>query len=177
MGLSIDWTEYENLSDREEYDAVGQLIDQVKALVAAHRAEVVHRMTRQQEDKEVAAILGISRQRVGQLRVRHEQSMNNLTMDYGSWGTYSDGSSRTLPAYIEEVLGAQGDLNLGDFDTDAIAEEYRAAINSALPEGISLSGSTFHGPVPMADGIRDEIRGVVAAVDLWEIIARHDQNA
>ncbi|MFI7096762.1 hypothetical protein [Streptomyces lydicus] len=74
MALTIDWTEYGNLSPRQQYDAAGDLIDEVKALVAARRARIAHDLAQEHGAIDAAAILGISDKRVYQLAARYRAS-------------------------------------------------------------------------------------------------------
>lgn len=73
--VSVDWDAVDALSPRAAYDAIGALIPQVSRMVAVKRAELVWDLTcRQGYSREAAAgVLGISAQRVGQLRDRHQR--------------------------------------------------------------------------------------------------------
>jgi hypothetical protein len=61
---------------------------------------------------------------------------------------------------------------------DLIEDEYRAAINAALPEGISLVGDEFLiDPDIDVEDVRDTISDAIAAMGedpLAEIVLRHD---
>lgn len=74
MALNIDWTEYGNLTPREQYDAAGELIDEVKALVAARRCRIAHDLALEHGAIEAASVLGISDKRVYQLAARYRES-------------------------------------------------------------------------------------------------------
>src|SRR5690606_27970268 len=68
---------------------------------------------------------------------------------------------------------------------DDSGEEYRNAINAALPAGIALAGSEFFGPAeldpaewagyPVTSDGRLDIAAIVAEVDLGEIVAKFDE--
>lgn len=173
MGLVIDWTEYEKLTPREEYDAIGKLIDEVKAAVAARRAEIAHDVAMQLGDEDAGRVLGISRQRVGQLRTRHAQTLTRDETTYLEWAAANDAGARRFDGYVRQVM-VGGGLAPEAFDMDALLGDYRAAIEAALPEGVVFTGSAFVGPAPTPPGVHDEIRAAVASVDLWEIVARYD---
>ena len=97
-----------------------------------------------------------------------ETIMTTVTAEYGSWNTLS-GTGLGEPA--ESVAAALGEF-AGDYDIDALTAEYVAAINSALPDGVSLNGREFYGPYPRREV---GIRAVVEAIDFWEIAARHEK--
>ncbi|MEU3990147.1 hypothetical protein AB0F24_17520 [Streptomyces platensis] len=74
MALTINWTEHDNLTPREQYEAAGTLIDEAKALVAARRCRIAHDLAQERGAAEAAAILGISDKRIYQLAARYRQS-------------------------------------------------------------------------------------------------------
>lgn len=102
--------------------------------------------------------------------------MIEATTSYGSWGTYRN--QPTLDAEVHAALGDQAD----EFDTDAIADEYRRAINDALPEGVELHGDELYGPCDQAGqwtvwfGAHEFEQAVDVDVDFWEIAARHERD-
>ena len=64
------------------------------------------------------------------------------TTYYGAWGEHGDGCLTVK----DHVTGALGEF-AGDYDIDAIIEDYQDAINAALPDGVALSrGVEFYGP-------------------------------
>lgn len=99
------------------------------------------------------------------------------TTSYGSWANY-----RTQPTVDAEVLAALGD-QANDFDVDAITDEYRQAINDALPAGIELHGDELYGPCDRQGGWTvwfgqpefDQAADV--DTDFWEIASRHEVDA
>lgn len=99
------------------------------------------------------------------------EAIMTTTTTYGSWITSGDG---TL-TIEDSITGALGDYS-GDFDVEGLIQAYRAAIDEALPETISLCGNEFIGAYPMPDDATDQIRAAVATVDLWEIAPRFDRS-
>lgn len=101
------------------------------------------------------------------------------TTSYGTWCTKVDDLALTVEQTIYETIG-----NADEYDIDAIAADYRAAINEALPEGVTLAGNEFIGPYYAEDAtwgpeLEDEdgrldIKAIVLGVDLWAIAAKHE---
>ncbi|MDG4784368.1 type II toxin-antitoxin system prevent-host-death family antitoxin [Micromonospora sp. WMMD1102] len=108
-----------------------------------------------------------------------EQTMTTTT-SYGTWAN-ADGSHLTVE---DSVVVALGD-HVSDYDVDAVAADYRAAINDALPDSVSLSGNDFYGPAhdrefdgyPLTEHGDLDLSAIVNGVDFWEIAARHDRTA
>lgn len=110
------------------------------------------------------------------------------TRDYGTWNNHGDRYNLSVEASIGDAI------NGGDADwrermessgaLDRIADDYRDAINDALPRGVALCGNDFYGPAysedcdwdgyPVTDTGGLDIREIVEGVDLGEIIERHD---
>jgi hypothetical protein len=90
------------------------------------------------------------------------------TTSYGTWVNAGDRYALTVEQTIQEAFGGWGTEG---FDVDAIVRDYRAAINEALPNGITLAGEEFLGPWPR---VAVDIAACVAGVDLWPIIERHN---
>lgn len=104
------------------------------------------------------------------------------TTSYGTWLNHGDDTNDTVGGTILDAV------NGGDREwiermeasgaLERIEDDYRAAINAALPERVSLLRSNeFQGPKFEADYTwKDdfEIKDVVKGVDLQEIIDRHD---
>lgn len=97
-----------------------------------------------------------------------------VTTEIGNWWSLT-GSDSSVTNTVRNYLGDFVD----DFDVDAIADDYRDAINDLLPEYIWLAGDTLYGPYePPADWDPDW------TVDFWErveieidfdaIVQRHD---
>lgn len=107
------------------------------------------------------------------VRVHDIKGITVAICAYASWsdvmGPYETAVS--LDADIAWVLDDVADT-LSDDGVDQIIAEYRAAINAALPEGLTLCGDTFY-----TDRGQDgrysnfSIRYAVGAVDLWAIAA------
>lgn len=170
MGLTIDWAEYDDLDPRAQYDAIGKIIDDAKAAVAAKRAQIAADRLQTIGAPAASAELGISGTRVYQLAARHRANTAQETTEYAIWDDTIPGG-RTLRDTIDAVLGDSADT----FDVDAIEEDYRSAVNAELDDrGIVLAGEVFYGPYPRPAEAREMIAGAVDAVDLGEILARHD---
>lgn len=102
-----------------------------------------------------------------------------ITTSYGTWCTKVDDLALTVEQTIAETLG-----DADEYDIDAIAADYRTAINKALPEGVTLAGNDFYGPYYTEDAtwgpeLEDEdgrldIKAIVLGVDLWAIAAKHE---
>lgn len=112
------------------------------------------------------------------------------TTTYGHWTTLVDHTSSTLERTVFEFIsGADRDWITALEESgalDRIIEDYREAINKALPPGVALSGDEFIGPFEHApdawagyptteDGDLD-IGAIVEAIDLGAIVARHDPD-
>jgi len=103
-----------------------------------------------------------------------------VTTSYGTWSNRVDPRALSVEQTIYEALGDYAD----DYDIDAIAADYRDAINMALPEGVTLAGDEFIGPYYAEDAtwgpeLEDEdgrldIKSIVDGVDLWAIVAKHE---
>lgn len=92
------------------------------------------------------------------------------TTEYGYWSNV--GNYREPIDEVRAFLAEFAD----EFDVDAIVSDYTAAINVALPEGVSLAGSSFHGPYSRNARPGDHletIRAAVATVDLAAIVEQH----
>jgi len=106
-----------------------------------------------------------------------------VTTSYGTWNNCVESGELTVEQSVLVALGDYAD----DYDIDAIAADYRAAINEALPEGVTLAGNEFFGPAHAADAtwgpeLEDEdghldIKSIVDSVDFWAIVAKHDTSA
>lgn len=104
-----------------------------------------------------------------------------VTTVYGTWTTRVDDMSTSLEQTVVAALGSYA----SDYDTDAIAVEYRAAINDALPDGVTLSGDEFIGPAVRDEGAFDGypldedgrlgLEAIVFGVRFQEIADRHER--
>jgi hypothetical protein len=102
------------------------------------------------------------------------------TTSYGTWNNRVESGELTVE---QSVLTALGDF-AHEYDLDAIAADYRNAINDALPSGVSLNGDEFYGPYytadrdfgdcPMDEDDRLDIKAIVETVDFWDIAAKHE---
>lgn len=101
------------------------------------------------------------------------------TTNYGSWYN-NEGHELTVEASVGTALGDYGH----EYDMDAIASDWRAAINAGLPDHVALSGDEFYGPAYEADQDFEgyeldedgnlDIKAIIEAIDFWEIAARHE---
>lgn len=102
------------------------------------------------------------------------------TMGYGSWNSRVRSSSPTLRGEVEAAL-----WNWPGIDVDAVEAEYRAAINAALPDSVSLCGDEFYGNAFAKDCVDQEgyphdeygsldIAAIVNSIDFWAIVERLD---
>ncbi|MFJ4473282.1 hypothetical protein ACIP2X_38110 [Streptomyces sp. NPDC089424] len=110
------------------------------------------------------------------------------TTSYGTWcnrvNQYSTSPDSDVVDYINggdsdwrELLEASGLLK-------EIRREYRAAINAALPDSVSLSGDEFIGPAHVEDGEFDgyltddngnlDLKAICEGIDLEPIVERND---
>lgn len=103
------------------------------------------------------------------------------TTTYGTWRTYTSDLSveATIDGYVAggdadwyERVRTSGAL-------ERMAEDFREAVNAALPEGVSLHGDEIYGPAYEQDRSWQgelDIRGIIDRVDLAAIVARHDPD-
>lgn len=107
-----------------------------------------------------------------------------VTTSYGTWYNRTGYGLTPSDAVTQAVNGGSTEW-LERMETagalDRIERDYRAAIDAALPRGISLVGNEFHGPdrsdpayQPPADEEVDDIKEAVESVDLTPIIEKHD---
>lgn len=104
------------------------------------------------------------------------------TTSYGTWNNRADSASLTVESTVAAALGDYA----GDHDVDAIATEYRRAINEALPGSVNLCGNEFIGPYHAEDCEFDDypadefysldIQEIVNGVDFWDIAAKYDKR-
>src|SRR5690606_22848142 len=112
------------------------------------------------------------------------------TTSYGHWTNIVEHTADTVEQTVSRFLTAADPDWAAELEEngvlDDIVEEYRNAINAALPAGITLAGSEFFGPVdfdpaewdggyPVTSDGRPDIAAIVAEVDLGEIVAKFDE--
>lgn len=106
----------------------------------------------------------------------------STTTSYGTWNNRVEHFALTVEQTVVEALGDYAH----EYDVEAIARDYRDAINKALPQGVTLAGDEFIGPhhpnprefegYPVDDrGVLD-IKAIVDTVDFWEIANRHERT-
>lgn len=103
------------------------------------------------------------------------------TTDFGTWNNHGDSSELTLEATVLMAING-GDSEWRErMETsgalEKIAAEYRAAINEALPEGVSLCGDQFYGPYYDEDRAWDgelDISEIIGGIDLFALVSKYD---
>lgn len=103
-----------------------------------------------------------------------------VTTFLGSWLTFGDTINTTVGATVLDAISG-GDIDWRERvgKTGSLArmvDEYRQAINEALPPGFSLFGDDFYGPYYQDTYGREDIKEIVQGVDLDAIINRHDPD-
>jgi hypothetical protein len=103
------------------------------------------------------------------------------TTSYGTWANIVNPYSLSVENTALDAFGTEGP---DGYDLDGIVNEYRDAINDALPDGVSLNGDEFYGPYYQEDCHFDgypvdeldelDIKAIVDSVDFWAIAARHE---
>ena len=114
--------------------------------------------------------------------------MSYTTTSYGTWCNRVNAHSTSPDSDVLDYI------NGGDNDWQArlqasgalelIQDEYREAINAALPDSVSLSGDEFIGPAEPEDGEFDgyptdeygvlDFAAIAEAIDLEPIVERND---
>jgi len=101
---------------------------------------------------------------------------------YGTWATYTR-DALTPEATLEDALiNAESEWRERIEETGAfekMAEDYRDAINNALPDGVTLSGEQFYGPAYIKDYTWQEeldIAEIINSIDVQKIIDTHDPD-
>jgi hypothetical protein len=90
------------------------------------------------------------------------------TVRYGTWKRLVDKYCGGLVSFVSEQYGGEGPDDTDDFD--AVVDDYRHAINAALPDGVFVDDEVFYGPEPVIDA---DIKAAVKSVDLIAIVKRH----
>jgi hypothetical protein len=100
---------------------------------------------------------------------------------YGTWNNTIDNYRLT----VEQCVGDSLDGWPG-IDADKVTAAYRASINNALPDRVSLQGDEFYGPAypdedewqgyPLDDEGELDIAAIVAGIDFWAIVEQFDQE-
>lgn len=180
----INWEALNQLSDREKMKALATIFKQVRSEVGAERGRMAHQAHADHGTKKAAANhLGLSPARFGQIYEEHKEKTMTTTTGYGTWNNHGDRTALT----VEDTVG--GYLSGGDSEWVERCEQtgalenmvatYRAAINNALPDGVSLNGNDFYGPYYEADQAWEgelDLAEIIAGIDLGEIVAGHDPD-
>lgn len=110
------------------------------------------------------------------------------TTSYGTWcnqaSTYSTSPEADILDYINGGDSEWRSLMAASGALEAIQDDYRAAINEALPGSVSLSGDEFIGPYQPDDDEWEgypvdefgslDIKAICEGIDLEPILQRHD---
>ena len=92
------------------------------------------------------------------------------TTEFGTWANHD-----SYVSVEDTVTTFLGDY-VQDYDVDGLVSAFRAAINAALPQEISLLGDQFYGPYPMPADASDVIDAAIASVDLGQLAAEYDRS-
>lgn len=105
------------------------------------------------------------------------------TTDYGTWTNHGDQYSASVEASLADAINGGDAEWLERVETsgafEEMADDYRKAINAALPEGVALCGDNFIGPYHEADYTWEgelNISEIIEGIDLAAIIERHDPD-
>lgn len=159
------------------------------ARVVAERDNLIIRAQRAGITKNrIHTITGISRSTIDRL-LSKENTMTTTT-GYGTWNNHGDSSALTVEATVAGYIsGADSewiDRIQADGSFDDMVAAYRAAINAALPDGVSLNGNDFYGPAYDADKDFDgyptdedgalDITAIITEINLAAIVDEHDPD-
>lgn len=95
-------------------------------------------------------------------------SDSGATTEYGTWWNWMESAT------VENTVSAYVNGFEDDFDFEAAVSDYRAEVNAALPEGVTLNGNHFYGPYPRPEGL--DLRPAIEGVDLGVIVMRHPRK-
>ena len=175
----IYWDAIRALPARQQLEVLADIAATVPVEMARERVRVVGRTVERHAaerpwgaQSRAAAELGLTKSRVGQLWSEYKERAM-ATTSYGSFirNVADPGPASSLADYVAIALGDVA----GDYDIDAIVEEYRGAINERLAdEGITLAGDEFYGPYPRPENAGEIIADAIKDVDFWTIVARQE---
>lgn len=102
------------------------------------------------------------------------------TTELGTWAALVPHEGTSVEDMISTALGEHA----GGYDAGGLAVAFRAAVNAALPDQITLAGDIFYGPALAEDRAWDgapalpDIDVLVEGIDFWEIAAQfeHDET-
>ena len=105
------------------------------------------------------------------------------TTSYGTWCNQVDAYSLSVEQTVTESLGDY----TNDYDLDGLTAAYRAAVNEALPDSVSLCGDEFIGPYyakdqdfdgyPTTDDGALDIKTIVDGIDFWKLAEQSDTTS
>ena len=108
---------------------------------------------------------------------------NHINTSYGNFTSCCNdaGGVDGIDSYVESALD-----NHPGIDTAAVARDFAAAINAALPDSVQLCGDEFYGPAgfevvdfeadgfPVDDDGALDIGAIIEGVDFWAIVESRD---
>lgn len=104
------------------------------------------------------------------------------TTSYGTWYNHT-GSNLTVEADVADFIGGGPSEWVAQCEATGALEKmvdaYRAAINAALPEGVSLAGDEFYGPAYEEDYAWEgelDLAEIIQGIDLGDIVDEHDPD-
>jgi len=89
-----------------------------------------------------------------------------MTIANRAYWIAADPHASSVEGTVSSVLGSYA----SEYDEDAIAEDIRAAVNDALPEGVVLCGNSFIGEYD----VEVDFAGLLESIDIWEIASKHE---
>lgn len=92
------------------------------------------------------------------------------TTGYGHWNDHYGGAADRVEDSVADYLGEF----VAEYDAEVIAVAYRAAINAALPNGVSLNGDNFYGPYPRYRDLN--IGEIIEGVDLAALVEKFNKK-
>lgn len=87
------------------------------------------------------------------------------TTEYGTWANAT--GAMTVEETVSNVLAECID----GYDISKVVDDYIAAVNEVLPEGVTLNGNQFYGPYPRDPDL--DLAELVAGVDVVEVAEPH----
>lgn len=98
-------------------------------------------------------------------------SDENASTEWGSWpprGYTGQRPEESMADFLGEFID--------DYDMPGLVTAYVAAINAALPNGVTLHGHLFFGPDPKPHNARNLIEAAVFSVDFGALAQQFDQS-
>lgn len=194
----IDWNGIHAQGPADALRILGELsstennpftVERLRLVGQTVEAEIAHHKPGAQT--RAAKTLNISRQRLSQLYSKHkEKHTMTTTTEYGTWNNRVERTAHTVEDTVASYIsGGDSEWVERCEETGALEDmvaDYRAAINAALPDGVSLNGNDFYGPYydddqnfdgyPTDEDGRLDIAEIVSEIDLGAIVEKHDPD-